>query len=649
MHVPRHLLGGLDDLPGGIDLPQISTSTAAGISAAVAGNILISLALNCQKLAHRRLEREREQAANAPQPLKPTHSNGHLPSASSDEVTPTASPLPTAAVLETEPLLPEADGLVAESPKPGRSWFFLRRKAFRNQAYDAESSHLAGTHALMPFEVVRVTPDGSGLHEEQKHARQDAAESDYLRSKLWWFGFLLMNLGETGNFISYAFAPASVVAPLGTFALIANCIFAPLMLKERFRKRDFFGIIIAILGAVTVVLSTDPSDTRLDPKGLIAAITTRPFEIYAVTYAVGIVILSGLSEGPAGKRYVFVDVGLCALFGGFTVLSTKAVSTLLTMEWFAIFKEWITYPVIAVLLITGVGQIRYLNRALMRFDSKVVVPTQFVTFNLSAIVGSAILYGDFKKATFHQLVTFLYGCGATFLGVFIIAWAPVRPSSDPEEEEDGAGADDDADTDPTSAETLTIFSPVSSTSPLGADNASTIPAPAYGSVRIARSSLSRRSRPTLAVPDSGASGSESGTSPVLRNRHSIVSLYGFSPAQRVLLISSSPPDEVFVRPNLDPERERDPNASPESLGRRRAISWLDESFSARSSSAHSQSHLQSSPRRGARYGATTTTTTTTTTTRGTTASSSVAASRETSRVRPAQDRTRSKTSDSSPT
>jgi hypothetical protein len=25
-----------------------------------------------------------------------------------------------------------------------------------------------------------------------------------------------MNVGETGNFISYAFAPASVVAPLGT-------------------------------------------------------------------------------------------------------------------------------------------------------------------------------------------------------------------------------------------------------------------------------------------------------------------------------------------------------------------------------------------------------------------------------------------------
>lgn len=30
------------------------------------------------------------------------------------------------------------------------------------------------------------------------------------------------------------------------------------------------------------------------------------------------------------------------------MLSTKAFSSLLTREWFGIFKEWITYPVLAV-------------------------------------------------------------------------------------------------------------------------------------------------------------------------------------------------------------------------------------------------------------------------------------------------------------
>jgi len=85
-----------------------------------------------------------------------------------------------------------------------------------------------------------------------------------------------------------------------------------------------------------------------------------------------------------------------------------------------------------VLVATGIGQIRYLNRALMRFDSKVVVPTQFVLFTLSAIIGSAILYGDFEKATFHQTVAFLYGVATTFVGVFVIAWAPNNGENDEE-------------------------------------------------------------------------------------------------------------------------------------------------------------------------------------------------------------------------
>ena len=41
-------------------------------------------------------------------------------------------------------------------------------------------------------------------------------EGQYLKSKLWWTGQVLITLGEGGNFLSYAFAPASVVAPLGT-------------------------------------------------------------------------------------------------------------------------------------------------------------------------------------------------------------------------------------------------------------------------------------------------------------------------------------------------------------------------------------------------------------------------------------------------
>ena len=71
---------------------------------------------------------------------------------------------------------------------------------------------------------------------------------------------------------------------------------------------------------------------------------------------------------------------------------------------------------------------------------QIVIPAQFVLFNLSAIVGSAILYGDFRHTTFHQFVTFLYGCAATFAGVFIIASGSAQSSS-PRDAEDGRADD----------------------------------------------------------------------------------------------------------------------------------------------------------------------------------------------------------------
>ncbi|KIP09201.1 hypothetical protein PHLGIDRAFT_103209 [Phlebiopsis gigantea 11061_1 CR5-6] len=567
---------GTDDL---FRLPKLDRATAAGISVAIAGNILISLALNCQKLAHRRLELEREHARELldqkPDDRRPLHGPDALGITEEEDINETtnddqrwssevpypdgtASATPGAVLLETEPLLDrngrpasayDTSGLPHISSKPSLAWYARLspwRKRARRIAREADFAHLQSAHSLVPVDIVRARPKSPRRESSESSVISNGTESDYLKSKLWWVGFTLMNVGETGNFISYGFAPASVVAPLGTFALIANCAFAPLMLKERFRKRDILGILIAIVGAITVVLSANSSDTKLDPNALIQAITQHTFIVYTAIYIVTGIILSGLSERSIGQRYVFVDVGLCAIFGGFTVLSTKAFSSLLTREWFEIFTEWITYPILITLIGTGVGQIKYLNRALMRFDSKIVVPTQFVTFNLSAIIGSAILYGDFKRASFHQIVTFLYGCAATFAGVFIIAWSRDTPGP-ADLQDEGVGPQDDI-------EAVAV----------NVDDDATVR-------NLQLGSLGRRSRATLVIPESATISPLS--TPILRHRPSIVSMIGLSPAQRALIVHS-PPRDTLMR-TLSQERESDTLYDDEGH-RRRAISLVGE-------------------------------------------------------------------------
>jgi magnesium transporter len=124
-----------------------------------------------------------------------------------------------------------------------------------------------------------------------------------------------------------------------------------------------------------------------------------------------------------------------------------------------------------------------------------------VLFNLSAIVGSAILYGDFKRAKFHQFVTFLYGCAATFVGVFIIAW-------------DGNGSEDDIDGDADMGE-----------SSGGRDGAADDSGRDVASSPLGMGSLGRRRRLALVMPSAARE------TPILRHKQSGVSLVGLSPAQ----------------------------------------------------------------------------------------------------------------------
>ncbi|KAI9762674.1 MAG: hypothetical protein M4579_000292 [Chaenotheca gracillima] len=352
-------------------------SPIIGIVTAIVGNILISFALNIQRYAHIRLSRESERAES----LRVLHDDGsHVSSNHSTSPSPRRVPSQSPhgslrAPTENDPLMGSEDSSRSQS-------------TVRNFARGEKST-------------------------------TDASPKTYLKSPYWWLGITLMTVGEAGNFLAYGFAPASIVSPLGVVALVSNCIIAPIMLKERFRQRDFWGVLIAIAGAVTVVLSARSSETKLGPHEIWHLITRWEFETYlGITIAL---MLCGMwASQKYGGRSILIDLGLVGLFGGYTALSTKGVSSLLSYRLWRVFTFPITYLLIFVLVSTALLQIKYLNRALQRFDSTQVIPIQFVIFTISVIVGSAILYQDFKSATAKQLGEFLGGCLLTFSGVYLI-------------------------------------------------------------------------------------------------------------------------------------------------------------------------------------------------------------------------------------
>ena len=219
----------------GIVLPHLTVQTLVGISVAIAGNVLISLALNLQKLAHLRLanislpdtEREgrlRGQDTNARHITRPD---------SAARFGAAQQALGEDHQFETQPLIPKrspsqpspssyglADYSVPVAGDDSRSRKSSNAARFRRR----QQKHPFVSHFL-PLRLVlggdsssdsssarANVPDSSALlvddvfpqrntrtnhHDKGKPSSQntvkDGKESDYLRSKLWFVTHALLN------------------------------------------------------------------------------------------------------------------------------------------------------------------------------------------------------------------------------------------------------------------------------------------------------------------------------------------------------------------------------------------------------------------------------------------------------------------------
>ncbi|KAL1590370.1 hypothetical protein WHR41_00512 [Cladosporium halotolerans] len=403
----------------GSDLSSQDWSSLIGIITAIVGNILISFALNTQRYAHLRLSRDADAEAEDHRSERRKSKNGTNGTGGMKTYGTQQEEIAEERARENERQGPENGQLELEEEEAHEGDPLIphidRRKS---------SSSTAGSSL----------PNGG-----DEKGEEEGKSKSYLKSPIWWLGISMMVLGEAGNFLAYGFAPASIVSPLGVVALISNCLIAPLLLHEKFRWRDAAGVVIAVAGCVTVVLSASDSNPRLDPDTIWDLITTWEFETY-LGITVFLIIVLVIASNKYGEKSILIDLGLVGLFGGYTALSTKGVASLLSNKIWRVITFPITYLLVAVLVSTAIMQIKYVNRALQRFNATMVIPTQFVMFTLSVIIGSAILYRDFERESAEDAGKFVGGCALTFLGVWCITSGR---SDDDDEDNDMDKADEE--------------------------------------------------------------------------------------------------------------------------------------------------------------------------------------------------------------
>lgn len=313
-----------------------------------------------------------------------------------------------------------------------------------------------------------------GLYLQKKVHVNNRNKKTYMQLPEWWLGLSVMGCGEIGNFLAYGMAPAVVVSPLGGINVILNFLLCKHGLKEKSSWKGIFGIFIALAGSVLIVLNAPhstnynqnienvSSQKNLSPSSFNNNSTTqntfnttkklaksskgqenfiydcivswRSFIFFSIVLSISI-FLANPCEAPWAispkyflSRAIFCCI-ICSFAGAVTVTSSKGISTALIMAFSgdpAMFLiegiSWLTYILFVCIGLSVFTQIRFLNKALMHFQSNVVVPTYYILFTTTIVAVGTIIFLEIHFSNLEENLTlFIVGLFLAYSGVYMIS------------------------------------------------------------------------------------------------------------------------------------------------------------------------------------------------------------------------------------
>lgn len=232
-----------------------------------------------------------------------------------------------------------------------------------------------------------------------------------------------MGIGEAANFAAYAFAPASLVTPLGALSVLVTSVMASKFLNERLNILGKLGCLLCILGSIIIVLHSPKEVEVEDLSELIDKLHDASFIIYVI-FISAISLLIAFYIGPRmGHLNVAVYVILCSSIGSLTVMSCKALGLALrdTISGKSNdFGLWLPYVLIITTIFFIFVQMNYLNKALDIFNTSIVTPIYYVIFTTLVIVASAILFKEWRHMTVENVIGDLCGFSIVIIAVILL-------------------------------------------------------------------------------------------------------------------------------------------------------------------------------------------------------------------------------------
>ncbi|XP_032083801.1 NIPA-like protein 3 isoform X2 [Thamnophis elegans] len=243
----------------------------------------------------------------------------------------------------------------------------------------------------------------------------------YFRTKTWWCGLFLLCLGELGVFSAYAFAPVSLIVPLGAVSVIASAIIGVIFIREKWKPKDFMSCALAIVGTYLLITFGPNNHEVMTGENIRKHLVSWPFLLYMlVEIILFCLLLYFYKERKA--NYVVVILLLVALLGSMTVVTVKAVAGMIAVSIRG--NMQLGYPIFYIMVVCMVAttafQAEFLTQASHLYDVSQITSVGYILSTVIGITAGATFYLDFIAEDVLHICLFCLGCLIAFLGVFLI-------------------------------------------------------------------------------------------------------------------------------------------------------------------------------------------------------------------------------------
>ncbi|KAJ6668521.1 hypothetical protein lerEdw1_012003 [Lerista edwardsae] len=244
----------------------------------------------------------------------------------------------------------------------------------------------------------------------------------YLKEWLWWAGLLTMGIGEAANFAAYAFAPATLVTPLGALSVLISAILSSYFLNEKLNIHGKMGCILSVLGSTMMVIHAPAEEEVRSLDEMEMKLKDPVFIAFASVIIVTSLVLIFVVAPRLGQTNILVYISICSVIGAFSVSSVKGLGIAIKdlMDQKPVFQHPLFYLLMVVLVLSVSTQINYLNKSLDVFNTSVVTPIYYVCFTTTVVICSIILFKEWNSMELGDIIGTLSGFFTIIIGIFFL-------------------------------------------------------------------------------------------------------------------------------------------------------------------------------------------------------------------------------------